>query len=130
MFCRPAPLQAALYRTLLSTPEVRAMIAGADGDASAGSGAAPLPPLVAISLLRRLCTSPGEALRARATADGDGDAGDAGDCEGADSPLARVLAALRRALPPGADPDDVAHSGKLAGACTAGWLRTSACSNV
>jgi hypothetical protein len=131
VFCSPSPLQATLYNALLALPEMRATLTGGkDGSASASSGkdaCAPLPPLVAITLLRRLCTSPGEALRAEAAAGAGASAeekaaaaaasgaGGAGGGATTETPAARVLRALRALLPPGTDSDDVAHSGKMAG---------------
>jgi hypothetical protein len=140
VFCRPSPLQATLYRALLALPEMRAMLSGSGSGGGGGGSAscAALPPLVAITLLRRLCTSPGEALRAPAAAGAGASAEEkaaaaaaaaAAGAGGADTPAARVLEALRRLLPPGADADDVAHSGKMAGT-TAAHADTHTCTHA
>ena len=107
-----------MYEALLAIPEMRATLAGG------GAGGESLPPLVAISLLRRLCTSPAEALRAPAggaTADEEESAA-AAAAAAPDSPAARAVAAMRRAAG-GAASEDPALSGKMAGAlpCAALW---------
>ena len=117
VFCRPSQQQAVLYAAFLKLPEMREMLTGCGGN---GSG--PLSPLVAITLLRRLCASP-DALLGGAVDEAEGDdeaaAGAARGNGGGSGASARVVAALRAATPaPPAAADAAttmaAASGKMA----------------
>lgn len=47
VFCRPSELQLALYRLFISSPEIQALLRGADSQ-----------PLKAINILKKLCNHP------------------------------------------------------------------------
>jgi hypothetical protein len=123
VFCRPSAVQSAMYEAMLGAPEMRSTLAGGGGNEES------LTPLVAISLLRRLCTSPAEALRAPV---GAADSAGADEEESAvaaaaaapDSPAARAVAAMRRAAG-GAASEDPALSGKMAGESLSRLLKTA-----